>query len=107
MNDDMVVGKDGGMKEDKQKIRWELLPFEAIEQIAIIMTKGAEKYEADNWRKVEPMRYVGALMRHLNAHLQGEIIDDGWGMLHLAHMACNALFLLSIHMQNKGAPTLD
>lgn len=94
MNKDRIVGKNGGVKDDRQKIRWELLPFDVIEQVAIIMTHGAEKYEDDNWKKVEPARFVGALMRHLCSHLKGEIYDKESGLLHLSHMCCNAVFLV-------------
>ena len=101
MNDDRIVGKDGGFKDDKQKIRWELLPMDAIEQIAVIMTHGAIKYEDDNWKKVEPERYVGALLRHLCAHLKGEVLDKDSGLLHLSHMCCNAVFLLWLEMHKN------
>lgn len=58
------------------------------------MTYGAEKYEPNNWQKVDKHRYYAAMMRHMVAELKGEDCDQESGLLHLAHMACNALFLL-------------
>ncbi len=89
-----IVEMDGGMKFDDDKLRWDLLPYDAVEKIVEIMTYGAKKYAPNNWQKVEAQRYYAALMRHLVAELKGEDYDQESGFLHLAHMACNALFLL-------------
>ena len=86
--------EDIGLKYDNEKLRWHLLPFDAVEKIVEIMTYGAKKYKPNNWKLVEPKRYIGALFRHLVAHLKGEEYDEESGYLHLAHMACNALFIL-------------
>jgi len=91
---DLVVGKNGGMKADKQKIRMELIPLDAVMKIAEIMTFGSTKYEPDNWKLVEVERYHGALLRHLEAWQRGERYDKDSGYSHIAHMACNALFIL-------------
>ena len=92
--EDLVIGKDGGKKYDSDKPRWELLPLDAIEQVVKIMTFGAKKYEDNNWKKVEPDRYIGAMLRHLCAHTKGEMLDQDSGFSHLAHLTCNAVFLL-------------
>ena len=94
--EDLVIGKDGGKKCDKEKIRMDLIPLDAMKLIAEIMTFGANKYEANNWKKVEVDRYHAALLRHLEAWQRGERLDDEWNLTHLAHMACNAIFMLWI-----------
>jgi len=85
---------DSGMKFDDDKLRWDLLPFDAIEEIVKIMTFGAKKYAPNNWQKVDADRYIAALMRHLVAHLKGEKLDQESGILHLSHIACNIIFLI-------------
>jgi hypothetical protein len=86
-----------GLKYDSGKVRWELLPEEPIELIAQVMTHGAAKYDADNWRHVVPFknRYYAALRRHLRAWRAGEQTDPDSGLPHLAHAACNIIFLLA------------
>jgi len=94
---DMHCGRcieDEGMKHDDGKLMWDLLPLDAVEQIVEIMTYGAKKYAPNNWQKVRSNRYYAALMRHLVAEYKGEDYDIESGFLHLAHAACNILFLL-------------
>ena len=83
-----------GMKFDEKKPRWDLLPLDAVEKIVEIMTYGADKYKPNNWQKVEAWRYRAALFRHLEKMYEGEDYDQESGMLHIAHVGCNILFLL-------------
>jgi len=84
----------GGVKHDQEKPRWDLLPIKQIEDVVKVLTKGAVKYTDDNWMKVEKKRYISALYRHISAWRQGEVIDPEWGLPHLAHAVCSALFLM-------------
>lgn len=63
--------------------------------------EGAKKYGAFNWRKtkVETMTYVGAMMRHLTAYLDGEDVDpeSSTGKLHLEGIAACVGILLDAH----------
>ena len=67
-----------------------------LRAVAAVLTYGAVKYARDSWQTVPDAkrRYEDALDRHLNAWKSGEQRDEESGMLHLAHAACNALFLL-------------
>lgn len=69
------------------------LPLRAV---AAVLTYGAIKYKEDSWQHVPDgkARYESALDRHLNAWKAGEECDAESGLPHLAHAACNALFLL-------------
>lgn len=89
-----------GIKNDSEKLLWQLLPWAEIEDMVRGLTYGAFKYEPDNWQKVTPDdRYIGAMMRHFVAHLQGEAIDDETQVPHLALVALNAIFALWKHKQ--------
>lgn len=85
-----------GMKFDEDKLRWDLLPLDCVEEVVKILTFGAKKYAPNNWQLVENAedRYYAALLRHLVAHKKGETIDPESGLLHLSHVACNIIFLL-------------
>lgn len=78
---------------DAGKPRMELIPASALVSLGFILGYGAEKYEPDGWQDVEPDRYVGALLRHLAAHMDGEVFDEESGFRHLEHVLCNAAFL--------------
>ena len=85
-----------GRKDDSDKIRMDLLPFESLEAVARVLTFGAKKYSGNNWQRVKnaESRYVGALLWHLSKCLQGEEFDAESGLSHLSHAATNALFLV-------------
>lgn len=84
-----------GRKDDQGKPRWELLPLEPVAAVVDVLTFGAKKYAPDNWKKVEnPVdRYYAAVMRHLYAWRQGEILDPESGLPHIAHALCSLIFL--------------
>lgn len=95
--------KFDGCGDDKNpmKLRWDLLPFESVEEIVKIYTHGAEKYGDNQWQGVEPDRYVSALMRHLVAWRKGEKIDPDSKLPHLAHVGWNVLALIWFELQEQ------
>lgn len=96
-------------KADRGKIKPSLLikdMSQAIEAVSAALTYGAEKYEERGWEGVEASRYEDALLRHYLAHSSGEKYDMESGLLHLAHLACNALFLLQFDLSDLGDPPL-
>jgi len=96
--------KDTGVKYDNDKIKMELLPLRELREVARVLTYGAKKYAPDNWKKVPDLkeRYTGALLRHLTEYREGKSFDPETGadqLLHIAQVACNALFLLWAEME--------
>lgn len=93
-----------GIKYDKDKIRWDLVPYDAVSEIAKVLTYGAVKYAPRNWeRGMSWSRVFGALQRHLTSWFQGKDIDSETGLSHLAHAGCCLLFLLAWESRNHGA----
>lgn len=89
-------------KNDSEKNRVELVPSTFIEEVAQVMTYGAKKYEANNWRKGLPwMRTYGAALRHMYAWARGETQDPESGFNHLAHAVCNLMFLMEYQKTHK------
>lgn len=84
-----------GCKDDQEKNRLDLIEPEFIEGVGKVLTFGADKYEPNNWQKVEDAkdRYYAAAMRHLMAWRKGEREDPESGLSHLDHVACNIMFL--------------
>ena len=92
-----------GTKYDKEKPRTDLLPSAPLLAIAEVLTFGAKKYEAHNWRGgLEYSRVLGAAMRHLLAYNDGEDKDPESGLSHLAHLGCCVLFLLEQEAKGTG-----
>jgi len=92
-----------GLKYDTGKVPLELLPPEALIEIAKVLAFGAEKYGRHNWRKgMAWSRLVGAILRHLFAWMLGEDKDPESGLSHLAHAGCDILFLMSYEIQGSG-----
>jgi len=99
----ITTKEEQGRKYDSEKLRWYLLPWDALEEVVRVLTYGAQKYAPNNWKKVEPFydRYSAALMRHFKADQVGEICDEESGLHHMAQVACNALFLLWFSLQEE------
>jgi hypothetical protein len=93
-----VKGTAAGVKHDAEKTRMDLWPPIALERVAEVLTYGARKYIPEGWRSVPDAkaRYTAALLRHLTAVMKGEARDPESGLLHLAHVATNAAFLLEL-----------
>lgn len=94
--------------EKNNKLRWDLVPWNAFEKIVEIITEGAkeENYGVDNWKTQSSKLFDAAMIRHYVAYKKGERYDSRWNLTHLAHLACNALFLLwkellVINIENK------
>lgn len=85
-----------GKKSDKGKPRWTLLPLSSIELVIEVLEYGAAKRGDHNWQHLENARtrFLNAAFRHLSDYAQGETLDHDSGLPHLAHAACNCLFLL-------------
>jgi len=90
------------VKHDDGKAPMNLLSREALEQTAMVMAFGKEKYAAHNWRKgFAWSRPLSAAMRHLMAFNDGEDKDPESGLSHLAHAACCIMFLLEFEKTHK------
>lgn len=85
-----------GIKFDKDKPKWNLLPWDELEDVVKVLTFGAKKYAPDNWKFVDDAnnRYMDAAMRHVVAHQQGEQRDAESEESHIAHAICCLLFML-------------
>ena len=96
---------DKGVKLDADKPRMELVLggfSKGLFKVAEVGTFGAKKYTDNGWQEVDDgiNRYTGALLRHLLSHLDGEIKDKESKLLHLSHVAWNALAILTLYLNS-------
>lgn len=76
----------GGTKHDQEKTRLELLDPIWLEGTGKVLTFGARKYAAWNWKKgIQLSRLLGACLRHIFAFLGGEDKDPETRLSRLYH----------------------
>lgn len=93
-------GTAGGQRaDDKDKIRFDLVPPWPFYLLGQVYTIGAKKYGDDNWKKgMSWMRMVGSMKRHLEAFIMGESMDPEDGQHHLASVAWGAFALMEYEL---------
>lgn len=91
-----VTDPDTGASKGSKLARFDLLPWDALYQLAEHFGVGARKYEDRNWERGYPWSLsIAALGRHLAAWLSGESIDSETGHSHMVAVAWHALALLT------------
>lgn len=94
------IGK--GKRYNQGKLRYDLISPIALEELAKVMTNGAEKYGEHNWRK--GMNYtsmIASALRHLMEINKGNDIDDESGLHHSAHVMANMMMLTDYYTTYK------
>lgn len=95
----------GGVKYDRGKLRYDLIPVTPLTAVTEVLTYGANKYKDRNWETGMPWgRAYAAAQRHLNSFWGGEELDPETGISHLAHAIVNLMF---IEEWRKTHPELD
>lgn len=97
------------IKNDEGKPDFTLIPQVALQCVAKVFTLGAKKYSPYNWKNSVPgerdrkTRLIASVLRHVNAHLRGEVLDDESGLPHLAHAASTILMVLELQLEERPA----
>ena len=91
------MNKPLARKDNKGKVQMSRLFVDLsreLEQVAKILSDGADKYGAGNWQKGKPHKdfFTDALYRHSNESNRGVIDDKESGSPHKGHMIANLLF---------------
>ena len=90
-----------GIKNDEGKLRMDLIPYEAIEALALGFEDGSKKYGEHNWRGgINHSRLYAAALRHLVKYWNDETVDPESGLNHLCHAITNIAMML-------GTPECD
>lgn len=94
----------GGQKGSKI-VRFDLIPWEQMWEVAKLYGKGAQKYDDHNWRKGFNWSLAEAsLMRHFTSFMEGESYDEETECHHLSSVVWHALALMYFE---KHYPELD
>jgi hypothetical protein len=100
--------KKVGLKNDGDKVRLDLVPVELVWGLGQVLTFGANKYGAGNYRHgIAYSRVFGALLRHIYAWQSGEELDPESGLPHLHHAACCITFLITYEAHKSKYSKFD
>ena len=90
-------------KFDADKVRWDLIPLDALEKLAEAYKFGAAKYFEESWRNgLGWKRIYRAMIGHAISSMRGEDIDEDSGLIHLAQVAWNAFTLINFLLNDIG-----
>jgi Domain of unknown function (DUF5664) len=105
-----MTDKTKGFKNDNGKPRYDLIPVLALEELAKVLTIGAEShnesYDDENWRRVEnsKRRFYSAAQRHIAEVRKGNSWDTGVNGTNCHHYACaisSLMFLLQKELEKE------
>ncbi len=98
-----VVQDNKGLRYDDNKPRYDLIPPEAMDELALLYTIGAKKYAERNWeRGMNWGKVFGSLMRHAWKWMRGQEYDEETGVHHMIHVAWNAIALYIYYVRKIG-----
>jgi hypothetical protein len=80
-SEEIRVSETGMMREAQDnKPRYDLIDGAFLKRWAMLMTRGAQKYSENNWRKATTQadltRFRAAAIRHLFQYLEGDRTED-------------------------------
>jgi hypothetical protein len=84
-----------------EKLRWQVLPWREIEELAAVFDFGARKrgeHGAHSWERMGDVRdeYAAKILRHFTEWRLGRGVDPESGRSHLYHLASDALILAAL-----------
>ena len=97
-----IPKKFEGIKFDEDKPRFDLLPPNALLEVAKIYQHGAKKYGDRNWENgLMYSRLYRAALGHLVSWWSGESLDPDSKLSNLSHAAFNVLGLLEYELTKR------
>ncbi len=85
----------GAVRDNLDRVRFDLISAIALERLAETCAQGAEKYGPTNWRKGIPFsNLINHALNHLNLYLAGDRGED-----HLAHAAWGLFAMMEFEDQ--------
>jgi hypothetical protein len=98
----------GAARANAGKPPLHLLPLDALVPVAWVLAFGAEKYAPRGWEAAAAEGVfswadcVRAILSHCSKLMSGQRLDPESGLPHVAHLACNALFLCGMLVRCHG-----
>jgi hypothetical protein len=103
MSEEIIVDPNTGGRKGRKDERYDLIPWDAMDEVARVYGFGSSKYEDWNWLKGYKWSLsFGALIRHIALWGCGQDRDRESGLHHLAHAAWHCLALLAFAFRRVG-----
>lgn len=97
-----------GKKFDSDKLKWGLLPWDALTDIVRVFMFGANKYGERNWELgMDKSRLFDAALRHMTKWACGDEEDNETGINHLAHAIVSLLMILTYKIRGMDKNETD
>lgn len=101
--EERVTDPRTGGEKGKKLERFDLIPVDALEELARAYGRGEAKYAARNWERGYAWSLsFAALMRHAWAWWRGEEVDPESGQSHIIHAAWHCLALYCYKRRGIG-----
>lgn len=93
---------DKALRYNKDKLKWSLVNFPALEPMVEVLMFGASKYSPNNWKKgLKQEEILESLQRHMNELYEGNLYDDESKLKHIGHILCNAMFYSYFQLKSE------
>jgi hypothetical protein len=90
------------LKDTHGKPKLELLKKRPLEAVAKVREFGINKYQNDqDWQFNSVECYLGAALRHIYSHLDGDEYDLESGMPHLAHSMTDLMLAIELFYEHN------
>lgn len=97
-----ITDPDTGAEKCSKLARFDLIPVEALEELAEHFGRGSAKYADHNWRRGYKWSLsFAALLRHAFAFWKGEDLDAETGSKHIIAVAWHALVLATFMQEQR------
>ena len=82
------------------KLRFNLIPLDALRAVLKVLGAGADKYGDHSWETRNPSENIDPMFRHYEAAIRGEL-DEETGLPAAAHLAARALFMTAYQLRGR------
>ena len=86
----ITQNEKGGYQSDTP-YAFHLIDAPAMFELAKVLAVGAEKYERDNWRKIDCEDHLNHALQHIFAYMAGDEQDE-----HLEHAFCRLMMAVAV-----------
>lgn len=94
-----TVTNERGGKQSASPYAFYLTDPIAMFKLAEVLAQGAEKYERDNWRKIDTEAHLNHALQHIYAYMAKDDQDN-----HLEHAFCRLMMAVATQEEEKPEP---
>ena len=97
--ENFVVNENGGVKEKKNKLRYDLVPFDVTDKVVETIDFDI-KNNNFHWKLVNYRTHVSIALNHISQFRQGIIFNKKSNLHHLAHATSRLMYVIWYFLDN-------